>query len=724
MKKRYIFGLGTLGVVLIGGFIVFGGNKGNTLEYETTTMSGTTVRTLVSVVGSVKAEKETTLAFAKNGTVQSVQIKEGARVSSGQILAELKKDDLTADVDRTRAALAIEKSTLAKLRSGLPSSDRAVLDVSVRNAEVALSALRQTVNATKSRLEKELEESRLAYDNAQQLYTASKASTLNVNNADIRSIQAALSSSKASLAAILTTNEQSIRSAEIAYENAKKELAANSPISNKNLADAQERSFYDASKYMDEVDKSLRAINEILTIEDYNKDTNAAFKNLLGVTKTNAYNDAYSSYLSLRQNFQANRSLFLITGGVLSYEEILRRIDTERSLLDQSYTTLTVAYTMLENSVTSVDLTQTKLNAFRDSILLQRSTVSSSISALSTVRQNIENLELQKNSSVTTLENRVNAAAIALEAAKAQASAAETNARSSVTAAEENLAKATAGLGAKDIDLQRLENAVQEAQKRLASAEARYTEQIASSAKSISDLEAQVRSAEAQKSAQISLARPEDIQIQESRVRQAEIALRSAEDNLDDAYIRAPKPGIIAKVAIAEGEIASPSGSAIALISEDFSTIETNIAENEIASVSPGQTVMLTFDAFDSETIYTGRVTFIDPAQTALDGVIYYRTEITFDPLEFPGKTVRPGFSANLDIITEEKETTAIPVQALKDAGEKGKKVEVLVGEGKEKKTEERFVTTGLVGDEYVEILSGLTPSDKVVLSTTDPTKK
>lgn len=724
MKKRYIVGLGTLGVLVVGGFFLAGSGKGNNLEYETTTMSGTVVRTLVSVVGSVQAEKETNLAFAKSGTVVAVRAKEGDKVSSGQILAELKKDDVTAEVERARAALAIERSNLAKLRAGLTSSERAVLDTNIRNAESSLAALKQAMAATRERTQKEVEEARLAYANATSVYEATKASTLNVNNADIRALQASLASSKANLAATKSSNEQAILTAKINLDNANKELAANSPISNKNLADAQERSFYDASKYMDEVDKSLRTMNDILTVEDYNKDANASYKSLLGVKKTNAYFDTMSSYMQLRAAFQSNRTLFLITGGVLSYEEILRRIDVERALLDQSYTALTVTYTMLENSLTSVDLTQSELDAFRDAVLLQRSTVSTSISALSTLRQNIENLELQKNSSVTSLQNRVDAAKAALAAAEAQAKASETSAQSSVTAAEENLSKATAGLGAKDVDLRRLENAVQEAASRLASSEARLAEQMATSAKSLADLEAQVRTADAQKNSQAASARVEDVRIQESRVRQAEIALRTAEDNLEDAYIRAPKSGIIAKVAVSEGEQASPSQPAMALISEDFSTIETNIAENEIAQVQPGQTVELTFDAFDSDTIYTGRVTFIDPAQTALDGVIYYRTEISFDPKEHPDKTVRPGFSANLDIITEQKEAQAVPVQALKDAGDKGKKVDVLVGIGKERKTEERFVTVGLVGDEYVEILSGLTEAEEVVLSVTDPSKK
>lgn len=724
MKKTLIWGGVGVAAIIVVGALAFGGNKGNTMEYETTTMSGTTVRTLVSVVGSVKAEKETRLSFARNGTVTTVSAKEGDRVSSGQILAELKKDDLALEVDRATAALNVERSTLSKLQSGLSTNERAVLDTNIANAHTAIDALKKSVQATHDRTQKEVQEAQLAYDNAKQVYESSKSSSINTNDADISALQSAVASANASLAATLSANTQSIQAAQTNLDNAKKDLEANTPISNKNLADAEERSFYDASKYMDEADKSLRAINDIITVEDYNKDANGPYRNLLGAKLQNSYNDTVNGYATLRNSYNANSTLFQITGAPLSYDEILKRLDTLRSLLDASYTELTTTYTMLENSQTSIDLPQTKLEAFRTSILTQRASVSSSISAVATIHQNVENLELQKTSSITTYQNRVDAAQASLTSANAQASAAETQARNAVTAAQDNLKKATAGLSSKDIDLQRLANAADEAATRLASAQARLNEQVATSNKSISDLQSQLASAEAQRTSQASPARPEDIAIQKSRVSQAETSLKVAETNMQDAYIRAPKDGIIAKVSIKEGEQTTPAAEAISLISDDFSVIEANIAENEIAQVRPGETVDLTFDAFSADDKYTGQVTFIDPAQTALDGVIYYRTEITFNPAQFPANTVRPGFSANLDIVTQEKTAQAVPVQAVKDAGDKGKKVDVLVGEGKDAHTEERFVQTGLVGDEYTEILSGLTEADRVVLSVTDPSKK
>lgn len=725
MKKKVLWGI--IGVVVLGGLgacALAGSNGGKAMEYETTTMSGTTVRTLVSVVGSVKAEKDTKLAFAKSGTVESVTSKEGQRVSSGTILAILKKDDLLYEVDRVRSALSIERNTLDKLRSGLSSNERAVLDTNIQNAQIAITALRTSLNATRDRTAKEVDEARLVYEGAKGLYETSISSIQEVNNADIRSLEVSLSSAKASLEATRATNTQSIQSAQTALDSAKKDLEANAPIQNKNLEDAQERTFYDASKYLNEGDKTLRVINDIITIEEYNKDQNLPYRNLLGVRLINSYTNTLLAYNDLKLVYDPSRNLFDITNNTLTYTEILRRLDKLRDILNTSYSALSTTLLMLDNSMTSVELTQGKLNTFKDSVLNQRIAVSSALSGLATVRQSVENLELQKTSADTSQQNKVASAQQALVAAQAQAAASELQAKNTVSQAEENLRKAQAGVGAKDIDLQRLKNSADEASKRLTSAEARYNEQLATSSKSISDLESQLRAAEAQKLSQASPARWEDIRIQQNRVNQAETALKVAEDNLENAYIRAPKEGIISKVSIKEGEQASPANPVVSMISDDFSVIEANIAENEIAQVHPGQKVTLTFDAFDPDSEYTGVVTFIDPAQTALDGVIYYRTEISFNPKEYSENVVRPGFSANLDIITKEQFSQAVPVQAVKDAGEKGKKVDVLIEEGDKKRTEERFVELGLVGDDYIEILSGLKPEEKVVLSVADPSKK
>lgn len=725
MTKKMKWGIGiAAAVVIVGGIAFASRGNGPQLEYETTTMSGTTVRTVVSVVGSVKAEKETKLGFAKTGTVMVVSAKEGDHVSSGQILAELNKTDLLLEVDRTRAAVNVEQSTLSKLRSGMSDNERAVLDNNIRNAQVAVDALRKSLAATKDRTQKEVEEAQLTYNDAKAIYEASKTSSQGVNNADITSLQVAVKNAQQSLDATRVTNTQSIQAAQTALDNAKKELGASAPIQNKNLQDAQEKSFYDAAKYLTEADKAQRAINDVITVEDYNKDQNQAYRSLLGVSRINSYGDTVSAYNSLKGLYAANRNLFDVTNATLTYDQILQRLDALRDTLSTAYNALTITSVMLDNSITSVDLTPAKLNSFKDAVLNERTAISTALSGLATVHQNVENLELQKNSADTTSQNRVDTAQQGLITANAQAAAAELQAQNALTNAQQNLQKAQAGLSSKDIDLQRLQNASNEAAQRLSSAEARLNEQVATSAKSLSDLQSQLLTAQAQKLAQASPARSEDIRIQENRVQQALTALHGAEDNLDDAYIRAPKEGIISKVQVKEGEQASPSTSTISMISDDFSVIETNIAENEIAQVKPGQKVNLTFDAFDPDTIYTGTVTFIDPAQTALDGVIYYRTEISFDPDQYPENTVRPGFSANLDVVTKELFTQAIPVQALKDAGDKGKKVDVLVEEGNKKRTEERFVQVGMVGDDYVEITSGLAPDDKVVLSVTDPSKK
>jgi HlyD family secretion protein len=146
------------------------------------------------------------------------------------------------------------------------------------------------------------------------------------------------------------------------------------------------------------------------------------------------------------------------------------------------------------------------------------------------------------------------------------------------------------------------------------------------------------------------------------------------------------------------------------LISTSPFEIEVNIPEADIAKVNIGNEAKVTLDAYGSETIFKAKVVSIDPGETVLEGVATYRTILHF--LE-DDKRIRPGLTANVEILTDKRENViAIPWRAImtKD-GEKF----VRVLEGNEVK--EVKVKTGLQGsDGNVEIIEGIREGDKVIV--------
>ena len=97
----------------------------------------------------------------------------------------------------------------------------------------------------------------------------------------------------------------------------------------------------------------------------------------------------------------------------------------------------------------------------------------------------------------------------------------------------------------------------------------------------------------------------------------------------------------------------------------------------------------------------------IDPAETVIQGVIYYKIQTAFD-----GKNpkIKSGMTVNLEIETDKKSNVImIPVRALR-FDDSIKYVEVLY-KGKPKRVE---ISTGIENDQYAEITSGLKEGDKI----------
>ncbi len=128
--------------------------------------------------------------------------------------------------------------------------------------------------------------------------------------------------------------------------------------------------------------------------------------------------------------------------------------------------------------------------------------------------------------------------------------------------------------------------------------------------------------------------------------------------------------------------------------------VESNVSESSIAELQNAQSIDMTMDAFGPDKHFSGEILSIDPASTVVSGVINYRvlSSIPKDPL------IKPGMTANLVIlVAEKKDVLAIPNRLVKTVN--GKKVVTVLENNLTKEVE---VTTGLVGDTYSEILSGL----------------
>ncbi|MEK9185305.1 MAG: efflux RND transporter periplasmic adaptor subunit [Patescibacteria group bacterium] len=215
---------------------------------------------------------------------------------------------------------------------------------------------------------------------------------------------------------------------------------------------------------------------------------------------------------------------------------------------------------------------------------------------------------------------------------------------------------------------------------------------------------------------------PEQISAQESQVNRADANAQLIQAQISKSSVVAPISGIITKQDAKVGEIASAFSPIISIMSESAMEIEANIPEVDMAKISIGNSTKITLDAIQNET-FSGKVTYIDPAETIIDGVVNFKIKAV---MEAQDPRVKSGLTANLDIATLSKnDALVLPQYAIieNDSGTFVKRAIVKPGSSalanitsSNVKTEEIPVKLGLSSaDGMVEILSGLSEGDQIL---------
>ena len=203
--------------------------------------------------------------------------------------------------------------------------------------------------------------------------------------------------------------------------------------------------------------------------------------------------------------------------------------------------------------------------------------------------------------------------------------------------------------------------------------------------------------------------KPEEKATYKATVRKYKAMLNSAGQQLAKTRMYSPTEGIVTAVDADEGEIAVLGTAIITVMKEGDLEIEANVPEADIAKVALGQNVKITFDALSLNDVFNGKISFIYPASTVIQDVVFYKVKIQMDSLD---SRLKPGMSCDTDINTFEKENVIIaPSRAVKKNG--GTYVEILKGENV---VERKNVELGTEGDDgLVEIKSGLAEGDNVI---------
>jgi len=309
-----------------------------------------------------------------------------------------------------------------------------------------------------------------------------------------------------------------------------------------------------------------------------------------------------------------------------------------------------------------------------------------------------------------------------------------------------------------------------QARARLAQAEATFTQSEQSfnrnkllyDKKVISQADFQQAKATYESSRQEVASLRQSIRASEFNVQNAQASLKDARENLNKTTIYAPVSGIVSKLNVERGErvvgTSQMAGTEIMSIANlNDMEVRVNVNENDIIRVALGDSVIVDVDAYASQDKkFKGVVTAI--ANTAkdaatLEAVTEFEVRIRLlndsysklaETMAFP---FRPGMTASVDIITEQKSNTlSVPLSAVTTraadaagnttAGQEDKEGEDEAGANNEaaaaapaapveeivfmydsasNKVSAVKVETGISDFENIEILSGIKPGQKVV---------
>lgn len=126
-----------VGLVVILIIVLIATHKKDTSDLQTTTVQRGNVVDSVVLSGSTESASAVSLGFAAQGRVGSVRVKEGDKVTAGQVLASLDTADLQASLKNAQAALVIAKAGSTNTNTNLATvTDQQ--NILVQNAQNAL----------------------------------------------------------------------------------------------------------------------------------------------------------------------------------------------------------------------------------------------------------------------------------------------------------------------------------------------------------------------------------------------------------------------------------------------------------------------------------------------------------------------------------------------------------------------------------------------------------
>jgi len=669
--------------LLVGSFKVMG-SKPAPPPPTTVTVTRGVVLASVNATGNVTVEDQLAVDFPVGGKVTAIFVQEGQRVVAGQPLATIDDHDARDALNKAQADYQSAQEKVNQLLEPANAGQQQLNNANIGNAQAGLAKAIDAVGR------------------AQDTLKTGSASREN----DVRNAQANLANAQASAA-------QHAKDLQLAIDQVNQRLGEHTAQLNVHQAKFQFDSQQADSSQAAELATEQRISAERATIAQIQDEMNRRGCSGGGASSASSGSNSSSSNSSNNTNTTVNTASADGNGS----RPLVLSAATAKSTTTTTATTKTSSKSSNSNANNNSKVC--------DNLAAQQLQVQNDLAHDNDVLGTVRNDRVRYEGYVRDDNETLISDHQAVDQDQRDLDTAKTNLAAGVISDQKTILDAQTQL-TQSLDTQRTgdlsdQQAVASAQNDVNTAQSQVAQQVASKAAN------EIRP---QNSAEVASAQQDAVDKLQG--------VADAQKALDDTTLLSPADGTVAVIggrlgedvpgggsnrggfdasalsrppnAQAPGSVSSRAGGFITLTDLGTNEVKARFSEADTAKIEPGQAAKVEFESL-GQTL-SARVVRIDAIETVVANVVTYTVTLLLDKKL---DAIKPGMTGNVDVIISQKQNVLrLPVTAINPRNGRAT-VQVL---GKDGKTETRDVTTGLKGDDDIEITSGLDVGDKVVVAT------
>ena len=639
--------------------IVLALNYSTFYKASSTTINTSKTTTLKVWTWTIKSSIETNWS-AELVNEQSIRFTQTWKVESVSYKAwdKVKKWDIIATLDNTDWKNSVKQAQI--------SLDNAKIALEELYKEADASKISQAKNAITS-TEQSIEVAKKELENL----NTTKTNWLNDIKNNISNLQKELEQSKANLEAL----ENELNSTKATQDNS----LTNTTTQNQNSIKQIQNNY---QKYLTEIHEMLEKIDTILWVTSENDEKNDSYEIYLWAKNVWVKNQAISSFSTANANYITLKAkVDAFDYDSLSIDKNIELINDFTSLYNNIISSSDLTYQTASNSLETDTLSSSDVSSIKSTMTNYKST---SLNEISTLSNNISTLKTLTNTDLikTSNENTITSKKQNIESTKLSI----TKKEQEITDAQENYKTQEKSY---DLQIQSKKNSIEKKKKNLEVNKQSYDELL-------------------------EWPTDENVTKAKNSIKQAEMSLESAKKWLEKYQLEAPFDWVIRKIDYKVWDnLLSDSDKYVYIENPNLMQITVSLDQVDIINVKLWDKVIVTFDSYADDEV-NAVVSTIDTTPTTTSWVVSYEVTIVLDDENFK-KTVLSWMTADIEIITAQKDNAIVIDSSYISTDENEKSYVNVLKNGKETKTE---VVTWIVSDWKTQIASGLEIWDTISLTT------